>query len=112
MEKEIGVKFPFSYRVFQLEYSDVNLPPYELFTLFKDGSRLDIIQNIKGARDIYQLPANLIPFAEDNGNYFCFDINSGTGEYEVKYFDHNGVSSESWPDFFEWVEKCWIAENI
>jgi hypothetical protein len=110
-EEKLGITFPPSYSEFQLKYSDLNFGTFEPYHLFEDGSYKDIFKAVQEARDA-ELPNHLFPFLEDNGDYYCFDLTSTPPEYEVKYWSHNGYTNERWPDFINWIEKCWIGENI
>ena len=56
VEDKLEIKLPATYKKFQLEYSDINLPPFEMFTLLKDGGELDFVKNTNDARAYYQLP--------------------------------------------------------
>jgi hypothetical protein len=110
-EEKIAVKFPPSYVKYQLEYSDVNVGPLEMYHLFEDGSYLDFIQAVKEARQYHELPEYLLPFAgEQDGDYYCFNLKSYSPEYEVVYWSHNGTTNEKWNNFLDWVEKCWSGE--
>ena len=66
---------------------------------------------MKEARE-KELPHHLIPFLEDNGDYYCFDLSTKAPEYEVTYWSHNGTTDEKWGNFIDWVEKCWIGEHL
>ena len=110
-EEALGVKFPPSYVKYQLEYADISFGQYELYHLFEDGSYLDLIKEVKEARASNKLGEHLLPFVEDNGDYFCFDLRSGAPEYEVVYWSHNGTTGERWNNFLDWVEQCWIGES-
>ena len=82
-----------------------------MYQLFEDGSYLDLIQAVKEARQYRGLPGYLIPFvADQDGDYFCFDLHSEEPEYEVVYWSHNGTSKERWKNFLDWVERCWMGE--
>lgn len=110
-EEKLGVKLPPTYVKYQLEYSDVLFGHYELFQLFEDGSYLDLINRVKEARAHDISEEHLLPFVQDNGNYFCFDLKSPAPEYEVVYWSHNGTADERWKNFLDWVENCWIKED-
>ena len=109
-EENLGVSFPPSYRRFQLEYSNISFGAFEPYLLFEEGSNLDLISAVKEARE-NGLPENLLPFVEDNGDYYCFDLTTKALEYKVRYWSHNGTTDENWEDFPDWVEKCWIEEQ-
>ena len=104
-ERKLGIKFPPSYVKYQLAYSDVVLGTFEPYQLFEDGSYTDLIKAVEEARDA-GLPEHLIPFLEDNSDYFCFDLTSPAPEYEVRFWSHNGQTLEKWNNFLEWVDEC------
>ncbi|HVG16050.1 MAG TPA: SMI1/KNR4 family protein [Chitinophagaceae bacterium] len=111
-EEKLGIKFPPSYVKYQLEYSDVSFGHLEMYSLMEDGGYLDLIQAVNEARQYHQLPEHLLPFAaEQDGDYFCFDLQSEAPEYEVVYWSHNGTTDEGWQNFLDWVERCWIEEQ-
>jgi len=110
VEEKLGIRLPPSYVKYQLQYSDVVFGTYEPYQLFEDGSFTDLIKSVDEARE-HGLPVHLLPFLEDNGDYFCFDLLSTAPEYQVRYWSHNGATEAKWENFLEWVEKCWIGEN-
>jgi hypothetical protein len=111
-EEKLGVKFPPSYVKYQLEYSDINVGHLEMYSLFEDDDRLAMINNINNARKYHRLDEHLLPFVEEqDGDYFCFNLESNGPEYEVVYWSHNGTTDEKWDNFLDWVERRWIGEN-
>jgi hypothetical protein len=110
VEEKLDFKFPPSYVKYQLNYSDVALGTFEPYQLFEDGSYLDLLNGIIEAQEL-GLPKNLIPFLEDNADFYCFDTNSTAPEFEVRFWSHNGETNEKWKNFLDWVENCWIEEN-
>jgi hypothetical protein len=112
VEEKLNVKLPPSYVKYQLEYSDVVFGHYDLFQIINDGSPLDLVNEIQEARKNYGLEAHLLPFVEDNGDYFCFDLKTPAPEYEVVYWSHNGITNERWKNFLDWVGNCWIKEGL
>lgn len=111
-EAALGVTFPPSYVRFQLHYSDVSFGQYELFGLSGDEGDAALLMEVKEAREHNDLDEHLLPFVEDNGDYFCFDLTSAAPEYEVVYWSHNGTTGERWNNFLDWVENCWIKEGL
>jgi hypothetical protein len=109
-EEKLGVAFPPSYVKYQLQYSDVTFGTYEPYHLFQDGSYLDLVASVDEARE-NGLPDHLLPFVEDNSDYFCFDLQSAGPEYKVAFWSHNGKQGETWSNFLDWVERCWIGEE-
>lgn len=113
VERTLGVRFPPSYREFQLRYSDVDVGLYEPYWLHASGDYADLVTSAREAWDVIGVPRHLLPFVEDNGNYYCLDT-AGTGpEHEVVFWTHDGLFPEHrWPSFADWVEQVWIAEAI
>ena len=111
-EEKLGVKFPPSYVKYQLEYSDINVGHLEMYSLFEDDDRLNLISNVNNARKYHRLDEHLLPFVEEqDGDYFCFNLESNGPEYEVVYWSHNGTTDEKWDNFLDWVERRWMGEN-
>ena len=52
------------------------------------------------------LPRDLLPICEDNGDYYCMNAVG-----EVVYWSHDGVSDEKWSDLATWIRKVWIARE-
>ena len=82
-----------------------------MYSVLEDGSELDLIQAVMDARRYHELPEHLLPFAaEQDGDYYCFNLSSRAPEYEVVFWSHNGTTDEKWNNFLDWVERCWIGE--
>ncbi|HVG12644.1 MAG TPA: SMI1/KNR4 family protein [Flavisolibacter sp.] len=109
-EEKLGVKFPPSFITYQLEYADLTYGSFEPYLRIEDGSHLDLVNSVSEAR-AYGLPQHLLPFVEDNGDYYCFDLATKAPEYKVRYWSHDGATDESWESFLDWVETCWIGEE-
>ncbi|MCJ8166160.1 SMI1/KNR4 family protein [Pontibacter sp. E15-1] len=110
-ERKLELKFPPSYVKYQLEYSDVVLGTIEPLQLFENGSYTDLVKAVREAHEA-GLSEHLIPFLEDNSDFYCFDLTSSPPEYNVRFCSHNGLTDEKWENFLEWVDKCWIEESI
>jgi hypothetical protein len=103
IETSLNVKLPPSYRHYLLQYAHRQIGTYEPFTAVE----------LEGAvREAWGqgLEQHLLPFLEDNGDYFCFDQSAKRDEPAVVFWPHDGSSNESWPNFVAWVEECWLAE--
>ena len=91
------------HRLFFKEISNIMYGYLEMFTLSRDwNGRGDIKRAVQEARE-EGIPNDWIPICEDNGDYF-FILPSG----EVKFWSHNGDSSESWPSLAHWIRDVWI----
>jgi hypothetical protein len=53
-----------------------------------------------------ELPRELLPICEDNGDYYCMNERG-----EVVYWSHAGSGDERWPDLATWIQQVWIEEN-
>ena len=49
------------------------------------------------------VPRELLPIAEDNGDYYCMNRDG-----EVLFWPHNGVTDEKWTSLGLWIESVWI----
>jgi hypothetical protein len=110
-EAALGVSFPPSYTTYLLQYADVEVGHYELYSPAEEDSYLDLVKEVEETWASGELERHLLPFVEDNGDYFCFDLKSAGPEYEVVYWSHNGTTNERWKNFLHWVEACWIGET-
>ena len=103
-EKLLGISFHPDYRRFQLEASDVDCGVLE------PGLLLPNIPPRLNLRDIAHkgwhagVPADSLPFCQDNGNYYFIDP-FGT----VRYWDHDGGGeSGRRATFAEWIIEDWL----
>lgn len=104
IERRSGLTFPPDLVRYFLSASDVTLATYEPATLTDPNSHtffLTILGNFRAMGG----SADLVPFCEDNGDFFCIDSHG-----RVVFWDHNGQSDESWDSLAEWIEQVWIGE--
>ena len=104
-ETELGILLPVDYRTYLLKASDVVLGSIEPGTIGDPLSHTHLPKIIQSART-YGVPENLLPFCEDNGDFYCL-----TSHGEIVFWSHNGISDESWPNLADWIEQVWIGEN-
>ncbi|MBL0611245.1 SMI1/KNR4 family protein [Aeromonas jandaei] len=102
-ERKLGITFHNDYRCFLKSGSDVANAIFEAAVILPDAGRLDIFEMARIAWEIIGVPRDLLPFIEDNGDYFCI---SKTGE--VIYWSHNGSSNEKWPNMSAWHNQVCI----
>ncbi|GGR11303.1 hypothetical protein GCM10008957_25030 [Deinococcus ruber] len=108
-ERVLDVMFPLSYRAFLLELSNVSVGTYEPLIPNIGWRFLDLLTNVMELRRT-GLPTTLIPFVVNNGDAFCFDVESGGPEYAVVLWAHDGPSViPRCPDFLSWIEQEWIS---
>lgn len=105
VEIKLGIALPPSYRAFLTECPNIYFGPYPLLCL---GTLLDAVEHSAN----HGISKNLVPFVEDNSDFFCFDTSTQAPEYQVVYWSHNGWGEERWENFLAWCELCWIAEEL
>lgn len=105
LEKELGTTLHQDYRRFLLEASNVVYGSIEPATVTDPEAHTHLATILKDAREV-GVPEHLLPICEDNGSYYCMGING-----EVVFWDHNGLSNESWPNLASWIEAIWIQER-
>jgi hypothetical protein len=105
-EGRVGIKFPADYRQYLLQASDVVFGALEPALVTPDAGHLDLIDMAQTAWDEMEVPRTLLPFCEDNGDYYCLN-ESG----EVEYWSHNGETDERWKDLATWIKEVWIDEG-
>ena len=71
-----------------------------------DAGHLSLIDIAETAWEEMEVPRELLPFCEDNGDYYCLNQNG-----EVEYWSHNGSTDEKWKDLATWIREVWIDEG-
>jgi len=104
-EDQLGVKFPADYRRYLLQASDVVYGPLEPAVVTPDAGHLSLTDIAETAWDEMEVPRNLLPFCEDNGDYYCL---TETGE--VEFWSHDGATDDKWKDLATWISEVWIGE--
>lgn len=105
MERKLDVRFHPDFKTYLLAASDVTLGTIEPATITDPGSHTYLPSVVEGARKM-GVPDTLLPFCEDNGDYFCL-LASG----EVVFWSHNGVADERWRSLAAWIRVVWIEEG-
>jgi SMI1-KNR4 cell-wall len=105
-ETRLGVAFHSDYRTFLLGGSDVGSSILEPAVILPGAPHLDLFRIVDTAWRVMQVPGNLLPFVEDNGDYFCL---TPTGE--VVYWSHNGETNERWPNIAAWRQQVCIEKR-
>jgi hypothetical protein len=111
VEQELRIIFPETYRVFAKKYLNMGLRGIQ-FLPFDSSTPMYILNELNNAREYFDLPKHLIPFVNDNDDFFCFDLKSNAPDYKVVYWSHNGTTDEKWDNFLNWTEKCLIGEYL
>lgn len=113
VERTLGVRFPPSYREYQLTCSDVTAGVYEPYWLHASGDYADLVASAREAWETVGLPRHLLPVVEDNGDYYCLDTSHPGPEHPVVFWSHDALFPERrWTSFADWVEQVWIAETV
>ncbi len=105
-ENELEFTFCSDYKKFLLEASDVVFGYIEPCTIVSENSHTNLIRVVKEAWDFMNVPKNLLPICEDNGNYYCLNEKN-----EVQYWSHDGFSNEKWNNLGSWIKEVWINDN-
>ena len=105
-ERTLGLKFPEDYRRYLLESSDVVFGALEPAIVIPDAGHLSLTDMAETAWDEMDVPRNLLPFCEDNGDYYCL---TETGE--VEFWSHDGATDDKWKDLATWIKEVWIGED-
>ena len=105
-EQRLGVTFHPDYRAFLEGGSDVADSILEPAVILPGAGYLDIYEITKTAWNLMGIPCELLPFVEDNGDYFCI---SPTGE--VVYWSHNGTTDERWPSITAWRQQVCVERR-
>ena len=105
-EERLGIKFPADYRRYLLKASDVVFGTLEPAVVTPDAGHLSLIEMSESAWSEMELPRDLLPICEDNGDYYCLAAD-GT----VKFWSHNGTTDESWTELATWIKQFWISEE-
>jgi len=105
-ENRLGRKFPRDYRRYLVEASDVVYGTLEPAVVTPDAGHLSLVEIAESAWDEMDLPRDLLPFCEDNGDYYCL-----TADGAVKFWSHNGTTDEGWEDLARWIKEVWIEQS-
>lgn len=103
-ERVLGITFPSDYRRYLLKASDVVFGTKEPAVVVPGYGYLDLVTVARQAWDL-GVPRTWLAFCEDNGDYYCLDTD------RVRFWSHNGVSKEAWPDLGAWITDVWIRES-
>lgn len=85
-EQRLGVTFHPDYRAFLRDGGDVADATLEPAVILPGSGHLDLFEIADTAWRVMHVPRSLLPFVEDNGDYYCL---TPTGE--VVYWSHNSI---------------------
>lgn len=104
-EAATGFTFSDDYRLFLKSVSNAfvgTLYPL-ILTEAMGGTHDELLTALEAARAA-GIPADWLPICHDNGDYYCLTP-SGT----VRFWSHNGSTSEAWPDLATWAWEVWVS---
>ncbi len=105
-EIALGVSFQADYRQFLLQASNIDYGIIEPAIVTDTPTHTNLIKMAQSAWRFMDLPHDLLPICEDNGDYYCMNAIG-----EVVYWSHNGASNEKWSDLATWIRNVWIARE-
>ena len=105
-ENRLGIRFPEDYRQYLLEASDVVYGTLEPAIVVPDSGYLNLVEVAESAWSEMDVPSNLLPICEDNGDYYCLNEKG-----EVRFWSHNGTTDEKWQDLATWIKEVWIEDG-
>jgi SMI1-KNR4 cell-wall len=105
-EKTLGVVFHSDYRLFLKGGGEVANATFEPAVVLPNSGYLDLIEIAQTAWNTIGLPTDLLPFVEDNGDYFCLSPGG-----EVVYWSHNGATNERWPSIAAWYQQVCVERR-
>lgn len=106
-EDAIGFTFSDEYKLLLKTVSNAFVGYISLFTL-NEGLLEEYGDLRVGADEARKVgvPQDWLPICEDNGDYYCI-APDGT----IRFWDHNGSSTEAWPSLAVWAKEVWIEEG-
>jgi hypothetical protein len=105
-EKELGVGFSFDLRRYLLQASDVVFGALEPVTVADPENHTHLPEVARAAWEEMDLPRDLLPFCEDNGDYYCLNKKG-----EAAFWSHNDRAvTGKWKNLATWIEEVWIGE--
>jgi hypothetical protein len=105
-EERLQFQFPADYKDFLKSGADISDAGLEAAVILPGAGHLDIFDMAAEAWDDAEVPRDLVPIVEDNGDYFCLTRDGG-----VVYWSHNGKTDEEWPTFTAWFDQVVIEEG-
>ena len=105
-EARLGVVFHPDYCAFLKSGGDVGNAMFDPAVVLPGSGYCDLFDIAEYAWKNAGVPRDLVPFIEDNGDYFCI---SSTGE--VSYWSHNGAVSERWASLPSWFQRVCLERR-
>jgi len=104
-EASLGRRFHPDYRAFLKGGGNVANAKFEPAVVLPGGGHLDLLKIVQRAWAA-GVPGDLLPFVEDNGDYFCIGERG-----EVVYWSHNGTVDERWPSLAAWHHQVCVQRK-
>jgi len=104
-EARLKFKFHADYREFLKGGGDVGDAVFEAAVILPGSGHLDLFEIAEGAWGEAELSRDLLPFIEDNADYYCLTKTGG-----VVFWSHNGATNEKWATFDDWYQQVCIDE--
>jgi hypothetical protein len=104
-ENRLKFKFHPDYRAFLKSGGDVGDAVLEPAVILPGSGHLDLFEIAEEAWNDIGLSRDLLPFIEDNADYYCLTRDGG-----VVFWSHNGVTNEKWETFDDWHQQVCIEE--
>jgi SMI1-KNR4 cell-wall len=102
VEEQLLISLDAQFREFLLTVSDVIYGSLEPVTITDPHSHTYLPEVAAVAWSV-GLPRELIPLCESNGDYYCVDELG-----EVRFWQQESVSEESWPSIWHWAKEVWL----
>ena len=106
-EAATGLTFSADYRLFLMTVSNAFVGTLYPLILNDEmgGTHDELLTTLQEAR-AEGIPPDWLPICADNGDYYCL---TPTGI--VRFWSHNGSTSEAWPDLATWAWEVWVSGN-
>lgn len=118
--EQFDCRFSASFIDFQLKYChEVSMGDFAWDGFGWANNALEPYMNLEVVVKDYNdcgFPNYLTPFRQDNGDFWCFDNRTQTGEeYPIVIWDHNsnGIEKDKnfqWENFIEWLDSTMEEE--
>lgn len=105
-EQRLGISFHPDYRAFLQGGGDVANARFEPAVILPGSGHLDLFEIAETAWGVMGVPRDLLPFTEDNGDYYCINPLG-----EVLYWSHNGSTDGRWPSIAVWYQKVCVRRQ-
>ncbi len=102
-ERRLNVRFHDDYRRYLLEASDISFGELEPAIVTPDCDYLDLVETAEYAWDELEIPQTVLPFCEDNGDYYCINRQG-----EIEAWSSGGPGDGKWENLAAWIKEVWI----